>query len=94
MTILLIYLAFVVVMSIIAFFTYFADKNKAKRGKWRIKESVLLGLGFFGGAVGALTAMKVFRHKTKHWYFWVCNIFSLLLHVAAAVLICVKCIMR
>ena len=87
MTVLLIFLAVIALMSIIAFFTYLADKRRAKKGKWRIRESVLLGLGFFGGAVGALLGMNLFRHKTKHWYFWVVNVFALLLHVAAAVVI-------
>ena len=85
MTILWTYLAIVAVMSLITFFTYLADKIKAKKGKWRIKEAVLLGLGFFGGAVGAIIAMNVCRHKTKHWYFWAVNIVALALHVAAAI---------
>ena len=38
---------------------------------------VLLLLGFFGGAFGALLAMKVFRHKTKHIYFWIVNLVGL-----------------
>ena len=81
MLIFYIYLAFVALMSIIAFFTYRADKVKAKMGEWRIRESVLLSLGFFGGAIGALLGMRVFRHKTKHWYFWVINVASLILHI-------------
>ena len=89
MKILLIYLAVLAVMSLIAFFTYLSDKNRAKNGKWRIRESVLLGLGFLGGATGALISMNLFRHKTKHWYFWAVNVFSLLLHIAAAVVICI-----
>ena len=59
----------VAIMSVIAFILYALDKEKAKRGAWRIPEAVLLGWGFFGGAVGALCAMKTLRHKTKHWYF-------------------------
>lgn len=90
MTILLIYVAVVAVMSLIAFIVYFADKRKAIKGKWRIKESVLLGLGLLGGAVGALVAMSTFRHKTKHWYFWAGNIFFLVLHIAVAIWICIK----
>ena len=39
---------------------------------------LLLGLGFFGGSVGALAGMQLFRHKTKHWYFWAVNIAGLL----------------
>ena len=89
---LLIFLAVVGVMSVIAFFTYLADKIKAKKGAWRIKEAVLLALGFLGGATGALIAMNVFRHKTKHWYFWVVNVVSLLIHVAAGLWIYVKCV--
>ena len=90
MKILWIYLAFIAAMSLVSFFTYLADKIKAKNGKWRIKESVLLGLSFFGGATGALVAMKVCRHKTKHWYFWVVNVISLALHIAVAIWICIK----
>lgn len=92
MTTLLIFLAVIGVMSVIAFFTYLADKIKAKKGAWRIKEIVLLALGLLGGAAGALISMNLFRHKTKHWYFWVCNVISLLLHIAAALWIYVKCV--
>ena len=65
------------VISFIALIAYGMDKRKAKKGAWRTKESVLLGLGFCGGAPGALIGMQVFRHKTKHWYFWVVNIVGL-----------------
>ena len=92
MKILLIFLGFLLVMSIVTFFFYLADKQKAKKGKWRIKEAVLLGLGFFGGAIGGLVGMNVFRHKTKHWYFWAGNVFFVLLQVAAAIWICLKCL--
>ena len=78
------YALFIVVMSLVAFIFYAADKKKAKKGKWRVPEATLLGLGFCGGAVGALLAMKTLRHKTKHWYFWVVNIIGLVLHVVIA----------
>ncbi len=77
------YLIFLAVMSVIAFLLYGIDKRKAQKNKWRIRESVLLGFGFFGGAVGALLGMKLFRHKTKHWYFWAVNILGLLVQLAA-----------
>ena len=85
-----IYLLVVAVMSLIAFFAYLVDKRKAQKGKWRVKESVLILLGFFGGAAGALLSMKIFRHKTKHWYFWLTNILFLIMHVVVAVWICLK----
>ena len=70
------------VLSIIALFMYMIDKIKAKANFWRIKEKVLLGIGFFGGAVGALLGMTLFHHKTKHWYFWAVNILGLIIHAA------------
>ena len=82
-----IYLCFIALMSLIAFCAYFCDKVKAKRGAWRIPEKILLGLGFFGGAIGSLISMKLFRHKTKHVYFWVINIIGLILQIALAVLL-------
>lgn len=83
------YLLFLLVMSVIAAILYAADKKKAQRGKWRIKEATLLGFGFFGGALGALMAMQLCRHKTKHWYFWAVNILGLCLQTAVAVLLIV-----
>ena len=90
MKILLIYLMLLAVMSIIALIMYKADKSKAVKGKWRIKEATLLSLGFFGGAVGAILGMKLFRHKTKHWYFWFVNIIGLAWQIGVAVMIMVK----
>lgn len=87
MTILIIYLAVLAVMSLITCLFYFIDKRKAQKKQWRIRESVLFALGFFGGAIGALIGMTLFRHKTKHWYFWALNVFFLLIHVAVAVVI-------
>lgn len=90
MKVFLIYVVFLAAMSLVTMFVYLADKIKAKKGKWRIRESVLLGLSFVGGATGALFAMKLFRHKTKHWYFWVANVFFVIAHLVAAIFIYVK----
>ena len=53
----------------VTFTVYGIDKSKARRGAWRIPEKTLFLLPLLGGSVGALLGMKVFRHKTKHWYF-------------------------
>ena len=82
----LVYAAFIVLMSLLSIILYAGDKKKAKKGAWRTPESVLLGFGFFGGAIGALIAMKSFRHKTKHWYFWAVNILGLLWQIALPIL--------
>lgn len=76
---------FLALMSIAAWILYAVDKRKAKKGKWRTPEATLLGIGFCGGAVGALLAMHTLRHKTKHWYFWAVNWIGLLLQIAIAV---------
>jgi uncharacterized membrane protein YsdA (DUF1294 family) len=81
------YLGFLALMSLIAFVMYFIDKEKAKRKKWRTPEAALLSVGFFGGAVGALAAMTIFRHKTKHYYFYVVNVLGLIVQAAVAVLL-------
>ena len=65
------------VLSLINFALYAIDKLKAKTGVWRISEKTLLGFSFFGGALGGLFAMSIFRHKTKKWYFWFVNFLSL-----------------
>ncbi len=78
------YLIFLAVMSVIALILYKADKVKAQKDKWRISEKTLLSFGFFGGAVGALLGMKWFRHKTKHWYFWAVNFIGLIWQILLA----------
>ena len=59
----LIYLA---IITVVTFFAYGIDKWKAQHNRWRIPESVLLGLAAIGGSVGAWLGMKVWRHKTQH----------------------------
>lgn len=61
------------VLSVLAFALYGADKSRAKRGAWRIRERTLLLVSFFGGAAGGVLGMLAFRHKTRHWYFWAVN---------------------
>lgn len=62
----LIVVAVLVIMNLIALIFYVSDKNKAKKGKWRIPEATLVSLAWLFGSVGALIGMYVYRHKTKH----------------------------
>ena len=62
------------VLSLLTFFVYVADKKRSQRGAWRIPEKALLALSVFGGAWGGYLAMRVARHKTKKWYFHFVNI--------------------
>lgn len=50
----------------LTFLLYGYDKHCAKKGAWRVPEWQLLLAAACFGSIGALLAMKVFRHKTKH----------------------------
>lgn len=77
----ILYIGFIIAISFITFCLYGIDKKKAINNKRRISEKCLLGFGIFGGALGALIGMKTFNHKTKHFYFWTLNLFSLVLQL-------------
>ena len=47
------------------------DKNKAKKGKYRISEKAIFIVALFLGAIGVYIGMYKFRHKTKHLTFTV-----------------------
>ena len=65
-TVLLVWLA---VINLLTFIVYGADKRRARKGKWRVPEKTLFLLPLLGGSIGALLGMRMFHHKTKHWYF-------------------------
>lgn len=54
-----------IVINLLTFLLYGLDKYKAIRQEWRIPERALLLMAFMGGAFGALSAMRIFRHKTR-----------------------------
>jgi uncharacterized membrane protein YsdA (DUF1294 family) len=81
MKVCVVWISYLGVLSLLALILYGVDKAKAKANAWRISEKTLLGAGFFGGSVGALLGMKLFRHKTKHWYFWAVNLLGLIWQV-------------
>ncbi len=88
MNVLYIYLLLLCLFSVATFFCYAADKQKAKKGKWRIAEKTLLCLGFLGGGMGGLLGMTLFRHKTKHGYFYAVNLLGLVWQVVVAYYLC------
>ena len=66
---LLIISCYLIAINIITFFVYGIDKQKAKKGQWRISEFTLLTLAAIGGSIGAWIGMQVWRHKTQHLKF-------------------------
>ncbi|WP_162724302.1 DUF1294 domain-containing protein [Agrobacterium tumefaciens] len=55
------YIAF----NLFVFLVYWWDKEAARNGGWRIRESTLLLLAFIGGSLGAVSAQQLLRHKTR-----------------------------
>ena len=87
---LIILAAWLVIINIVAFCLYGIDKKRAKKGQWRISEKTLLLSAVFGGSIGAILGMYVFRHKTKHWYFKYGLPAILILQIALAVWLVTK----
>lgn len=80
-----IYLIYLAIVSLVTFIAYAIDKQKAKKGAWRIPEATLLGLSFFGGALGGYLAMYAVRHKTKKLKFHLVNLLGLAWQIALGI---------
>ena len=66
---LLLLLGYLLLMNLIAFVLMGLDKRRARRDQWRISEKTLFLPAVLGGSLGAIAGMRLFHHKTKHWYF-------------------------
>lgn len=66
------------------------DKKRAVRGAWRISEAALFLSALIGGSLGCILGMRLFRHKTRHWYFVLGMPAILIAQIALAVLIAVR----
>ena len=85
---LIIYAIYLASISVITFFIFGIDKNKAEKndGPNRIKERTLLSLVAIGGAVGGFLGRIIFRHKTKKIYFSFVIYLSLIFEAAIVAL--------
>lgn len=86
-------IVYFVLINIFAFAITVIDKNKAKKGKWRIRESTLFAAAALGGSVTMLVTMKKIRHKTKHKSFMLgipAIIVAQLLLVGLIIYVCVR----
>ena len=63
------------------------DKQKAKRGWWRIPEATLMGIAAVGGSLGTYLGMRLFHHKTKHPKFSIGVPLLLAIHVLLGIVI-------
>ena len=62
-------LVWLVLVNILDFALMGVDKRRARRDAWRVRERTFFLLALLGGTLGAILGMRLFRHKTKHWYF-------------------------
>jgi len=60
------FLVYLVVVNVIGLAIMGIDKQKAKRGRYRISEKTLFFVAFLGGSIGVKIGMEMFRHKTHH----------------------------
>ena len=64
-------LYYLLLINAAGFLLMLVDKWKAKKNRWRVRESTLLIVAALGGSVGSLVGMYLFRHKTLHLKFTV-----------------------
>ena len=76
-----IYLGVFLVMSLFTLLLYKIDKQKAKKNKYRISEKTLLLTPWLLGSLGGLLGLYLIRHKTKHFYFVLNNVFCFIIQI-------------
>lgn len=87
MTLYYIIAGYLLIINIAGFAVMGIDKQKAIKKRWRIRESTLFLIALIGGSLGSILGMRVFHHKTKHWYF-VCGMpLILILQIATFIII-------
>ncbi|MEK4627673.1 MAG: DUF1294 domain-containing protein [Solibacillus sp.] len=59
-------ITYVAIVSLILCIYMYVDKERSKKKEWRISERTLFTLAIFGGAIGGVLGMYLFRHKTQH----------------------------
>ena len=60
---------YLIIINIIGFLVMYIDKQKAKKGKWRIPEKTIFIITVLGGGIGTISGMHAFRHKTQKLHF-------------------------
>ena len=78
-----------VIMNIVGFAIMGIDKRKAIKRTFRIPEATLFIVALIGGSIGSILGMRVFRHKTRHWYFVIGMPAILILQIALLVFLLV-----
>lgn len=59
------------IVNVAGFILPVVDKRRAKKDRWRIRESTLFLISALGGSVAMYISMRLFHHKTKHKRFMI-----------------------
>ena len=59
------------IVNVAGFILPAVDKRRAKKDRWRIRESTLFLISALGGSVAMYISMRLFHHKTKHKRFMI-----------------------
>ena len=66
------------------------DKQKAKKGKWRIPEKTLFIITALGGGIGTTAGMYTVRHKTQKLGFVIGFPFITILEIVTIIYFAIK----
>ena len=83
----MVFAIYLLVLNIVAFAIYGFDKYCAIYNRWRVSEFSLLTIAIGGGSLGALLAMCVFHHKTRHKKFQIVTPISLIVHILLLIIL-------
>lgn len=84
------FIIYLIIINVVTFCLYGADKRRARRKMWRVPEAVLLLFGLLGGSIGAGLAMHFLRHKTQHKKFTIGVPLIFILQVGTAIFFYIK----
>ena len=83
-------ITYLLIINALSFLFMLIDKRKAVKKAWRIPEATLLGIASIGGSLGAVLAMRLFRHKTLHPKFAIGLPVLLAIHIIVLLLLYIK----
>ena len=58
--------AYLIIINALGLIFMLVDKIKAIKNLWRIPERAFFAIALFGGSLGVIVGMRLFRHKTLH----------------------------
>lgn len=72
---------YLIILNLISFISFGVDKYQAIKHKKRISEFHLITLTIFGGSIGTLLGMIIFKHKIRKQKFIITTLLSIIFHI-------------